>query len=171
MKNSHRSDRELAKALKVSQPTVTRTRIKLEKEGIIKEYTIIPDFEKIGFRIASIDFARLQRPFPEEKLMEIREQIRQESKKKPLPTIVGMSGMGCNADRVVVAFHEDYSKYMEYLGTLKQHPLVVVNQISSFVIDLTDKSQYLPLTLSSLADYIAHRTLQQSKKNPKGSSS
>ena len=31
MKNSRRSDRELAKILQVSQPTVTRVRTKLEK--------------------------------------------------------------------------------------------------------------------------------------------
>mgnify|MGYP006271117405 CR=1 FL=1 len=37
MKNSRRSDRELAKVVGVSQPTVTRTRSRLEKEGIIKE--------------------------------------------------------------------------------------------------------------------------------------
>jgi DNA-binding Lrp family transcriptional regulator len=32
MKNSRRSDRELAKALGTSQPTITRTRGKLERE-------------------------------------------------------------------------------------------------------------------------------------------
>jgi hypothetical protein len=119
----------------------------------------------------SIDFAKLKEPIPEQKLLEIREQVRQTSKKKPLSTIVGMSGIGCNADRVVVAFHEDYSTYMEYLKTLKQHPLVIVDQLSSFVIDLTDRSQYLPLTLSSLADYITYKKRQKAKENPKGSGS
>ena len=42
IKNSHRSDRELAKAIGSSQPTTTRLRNKLEKEGYIREYTIIP---------------------------------------------------------------------------------------------------------------------------------
>ena len=169
MKNSRRSDRELARTLRVSQPTVTRIRTRLEKEGIVKEYTMIPDFAKLGFGIASIDFAKLRGPIPEEKLMEIREQVRQTSKKKPLSTIVGMSGMGCNADRVVVAFHEDYSTYMEYLRTIRQHPLVIVDQIRSFVINLKDKSQYLPLTLSTLGDYITYKKRQKAKENPKGS--
>jgi DNA-binding Lrp family transcriptional regulator len=165
MKNSRRSDRELAKILKVSQPTVTRIRSRLEKEGIVKEYTMIPDFAKLGFEIVSIDFAKLKGPVPEEKLMEIRGQVRQASKKKPLSTIVGMSGMGCNADRVVVAFHEDYSTYLEYLKTVKQHPLVIVDQVNSFLIDLTDRSQYLPLTLSSLAEYIAYKKRQKEEES------
>lgn len=41
MKNSRRSDRELAKAIGVSQPTISRTIKRLEKEGYIREYTMI----------------------------------------------------------------------------------------------------------------------------------
>ena len=41
IRNSRRSDRELAKVIGASQPTITRTRRKLEKEGYIKEYTIL----------------------------------------------------------------------------------------------------------------------------------
>ncbi len=39
LKNSHRSDRQLAREMGTSQPTVTRMRNKLEKNGWIKEYT------------------------------------------------------------------------------------------------------------------------------------
>jgi DNA-binding Lrp family transcriptional regulator len=102
MKNSRRSDRELAKVIGVSQPTVSRMIDRLEKEGVIKEYTMIPDFAKLGFEIMSIDFARLKEPISEEKLKEIRKQVRQTLLKEPESAIVGMSGMGCNADRVIV---------------------------------------------------------------------
>jgi len=43
IKGSSRSDRELARVIGTSQPTVTRARAKLEKEGFIEEYTIIPN--------------------------------------------------------------------------------------------------------------------------------
>jgi Lrp/AsnC family transcriptional regulator for asnA, asnC and gidA len=56
MKNSRKSDRELARAIGVSQPTVTRLRGKLEKEGIIKEYTMIPDFKRLGYQIMAVTF-------------------------------------------------------------------------------------------------------------------
>jgi len=51
MKNSKRSDRELAKVVKVSQPTITRMRKNLEKKGYIREYTIVPAVEKLGFEL------------------------------------------------------------------------------------------------------------------------
>jgi DNA-binding Lrp family transcriptional regulator len=49
MKNSRRSDRELGKVLGISQPTVSRMIKKLEKEGVIKEYNMMPDFAKLGY--------------------------------------------------------------------------------------------------------------------------
>src|SRR4030043_981956 len=57
MKDSHRSDRQLAKALGVSQPTVTRRRAMLE-ENFIDGYTVIPKFGQIGFEIAAITFLK-----------------------------------------------------------------------------------------------------------------
>jgi hypothetical protein len=78
--------------------------------------------------------------------------------------IVGMSGIGLNADRVVVAFHEDYSTYTEHLNKIKHHPSAIADQMSSFLIDLNDKSQYLPLTLSNLADYITYKKRQKEKR-------
>ena len=54
IKNSSRSDHKLAKAIGVSQPTVTRLRNQLEKEGYIQEYTVIPDLTKINYSIMAI---------------------------------------------------------------------------------------------------------------------
>jgi len=45
MKNSKRSDRELARVVRVSQPTITRMRKNLEKSGYIREYTVMPALE------------------------------------------------------------------------------------------------------------------------------
>lgn len=53
LKDSKRSDRELAKVLGVSQPTVTRMRTKLVKEGMIRDWIVVPDFVKMGYEIFS----------------------------------------------------------------------------------------------------------------------
>ena len=55
IKNSKISDRKLAKRIGVSQPTVTRRRAGLEKEGLI-EYTGIPNFAKLGIDIMAFHF-------------------------------------------------------------------------------------------------------------------
>ena len=62
MKNSRRSDRELARVIGMRHPTVARTRTGLEKQGIIKEYTMVPDYVPLGFQLMSITFMRLKEP-------------------------------------------------------------------------------------------------------------
>ena len=62
IKNSRRSDRELARVLGLSQPTVGRMIKKLEKEGIIQGYTMIPDMNKLGIEIVAITRVALEPP-------------------------------------------------------------------------------------------------------------
>ena len=58
LKDSKRSHREIAKVLGISQPTVTKMRQKLVKEGAIQEFTIIPDFARMGYEIMAISCIR-----------------------------------------------------------------------------------------------------------------
>jgi DNA-binding Lrp family transcriptional regulator len=153
-KNSRRSDRELAKRLGISQPTITRTRTKLENEGVIREYTIIPDFARLGYQVASITFGKLKEPASQETIDEVIRQAGELEKRNPSPTIVAMRGIGCNADYVSIAFHKTYSEYVQYTNYIRQFPQVNVDEIKSFVIDLLDKGHFRYLTLSVFSDYL-----------------
>jgi DNA-binding Lrp family transcriptional regulator len=73
MKNSKRSDRELAKVIGVSKPTITRMRKKLEKSEYIREYTIMPAIEKLGFEIVALNF--LSTSIKRENIKKIHEWI------------------------------------------------------------------------------------------------
>ena len=59
MKNAKKSDREIAKALGISQPTVSRRRAFLEKE-VIEGYTVIPKWEKLGYKIFAMTFVKIK---------------------------------------------------------------------------------------------------------------
>jgi DNA-binding Lrp family transcriptional regulator len=154
MKNSRRSDRELAKAIGISQPTIGRTIRKLEQEGYIKEYTIIPDFAKLGFEMLSFTFAKLKEPFPQDVVEEKRKSIRELLKNKYISEILVMSGMGLGADRIFVAFHESYASYIDYKSWINHHPLVNVEETKSFVVNLKSEAHFRSLTFSELAKYI-----------------
>jgi DNA-binding Lrp family transcriptional regulator len=56
IRDSRRSDRELAKAIGASQPTVTRNRKLLEE--YIRSYTIVPEFSRIGYEMLAMTFAK-----------------------------------------------------------------------------------------------------------------
>lgn len=154
MKNCRRSDRELARVLGVSQPTVNRMIKKLEKNGYIKGYSAIPDFPKIGLNILAISFVKLRHPITAKKLEEGRNGVRQMLSKESAPAIIGMRGVGLDADRVLVTFHEDYVEYDNYLNFIEKQPLVEVEGVKSYLVNLKDKSQFLPPSLEYLAGYI-----------------
>ncbi len=153
LKNSRRSDRQLAKALGVSQPTISRMLKKVEGEGLIGNYTVIPDFVKLGFRITSLIFIKLKDQIPKDANEETRKKICEVAGKYPSPKILIVNGMGLDADMAIVCFHKDYSEYAEVVRSLKQHPLVKINEVRSFIIDLTDKTHLKPLSFNEIAEY------------------
>jgi DNA-binding Lrp family transcriptional regulator len=155
MKNGRKSDRELAKAIGVSQPTVTRTRSRLEKEGIIKEYTIIPDFRKIGFEILAITFIKFRKELSSEDADEVKKTAREIAEKTPEAILMAMDGMGLGFNRVFISFHRNYSSYTKVINLVETHAHHIdSSSIESFMISLANETHYQPLTLLAIANYL-----------------
>lgn len=127
MKDSRRSDRKLAKAIGVSQPTVSRTIKKLQKEGIIKEYTVIPDFHKLGFEILAVTFLALDKE-PDSKEFERALSTFQN-------VLMFQRGLGLKYSHMVVSLHKNYSSYAEFEKRLKQNSWIVTDS-ESFLVNL-----------------------------------
>jgi DNA-binding Lrp family transcriptional regulator len=153
MRNSKTSDRELAGKLRVSQPTVSRVRARLEKEGYIKEYTLIPDFRKLGFEIMAVTLVKLKRELTEEETAKIRKFADVFMKENPFAYMMALDGNGLGYDRVVVSLHEDYADFVRYVRATREVPLAELAAFDSFMVSLSSK-HFLPLTLSIVADYL-----------------
>jgi DNA-binding Lrp family transcriptional regulator len=162
MKNCRRSDRELAKALGVSQPTISRTIKKLEKEGYIKEYTIIPDFSKLGYEIMGITSIAVRDQPYKEGFKEIRKLAAEVEKKHPHASLMAVSGINRNKNRLFITFYEDYSAYVEALRLTRQLPFINVDSIESFLVDLHDETNYRLLSMSAIAQHL----VKKSQKKP-----
>ena len=154
MKNSHRSDRELARAIGASQPTISRTRKRLEKQGMIKEYTIIPDYPQLGLSIMSMTFTKMRGRLSKEILDDMKKRARNTMSEHPSALILGNTGMGCNADYMAIAFHRDYDAYSEFMKDIREYPSVNIDETKSFIVDLSEKDQMQPLSFSHLAGYL-----------------
>jgi len=154
LRGSRRSDRELAKATGLSQPTVSRLRTKLEKEGYIKEYTIIPDFEKLGYTIMAITFLKLKKALDPEKIEEARQIAREKLEKSRFSIIMIERGLGLKYDGVLIALYKDYAEYLKHINLLKQFPYFEISEIQSFLISLNDTVRYQPLTFKFLAKHL-----------------
>jgi DNA-binding Lrp family transcriptional regulator len=157
MKDSRRSDRELAKAVGVSQPTVSRTIGRLEKEGIIKEYTMIPDFEKLGYEIIALTFITINPKLSPQEADEARATAQEFMKESPSNIIMLERGIGLDHTGAIISYHRTYSDYARFIREFRQAPTAkayVHGNIESFLINLKDEMDYRPLTLQFLANHI-----------------
>jgi DNA-binding Lrp family transcriptional regulator len=149
MKDSHRSDRQLAKALGVSQPTVTRRRAMLE-ENLIEGYTITPKFGKIGFEIVAFTFikSKLHRmgKEKEEALKKLREWYMKQSN-----VIAVLDGRGMGWDAVCVSLHKNYSDFVQFIRAHDSELSDLITDSQTFHVDLKPGVIIKPFSLKYLA--------------------
>ncbi len=130
MKNSKRSDREIAKIIGVSQPTITRMRQRLEKTGYIRDYTVIPNLEKLGYEIAAFTFMTIA-----------NSNVKSENIEKRIessPKIVfSASGDGLNGKNfLMVSIHKDFTDYSKFMSELRSKWSENIRDIDSFLVAL-----------------------------------
>lgn len=148
VKNSRLSDRQLAKIVGASQPTVTRRRGILEKEGLLG-YSAIPNLAKLGFEIIAVIFGKRDyRKHPETNLEKARKFAEEHSN-----IIFGSAGTGLDADRIAISIHKNYSEYAKFMQEL-QTEWIDFMDVRSFIININSKETVRPLSLESLADYL-----------------
>jgi DNA-binding Lrp family transcriptional regulator len=115
LKDSRRSDRELAKVLGVSQPTITTMRRRLVKEGIIREFTVIPDFVKMGYEIMAISCVKTKTP-----IIELSEKGVEWWKKFP-DVIFAAAAEGVGKNGVIISLHKSFTDYSKFVSEQLLH--------------------------------------------------
>jgi DNA-binding Lrp family transcriptional regulator len=157
LKNSKNSDRELARKLGVSQPTITRRRAKLERTRVIKEYTFIPDFPKLGYHILAITFLKYSPDIDMKQIQEIRKKAQVLVKDAPMEMVMAERGIGLDYDGMVMSYHTDYNEFVKFRDVIRGMAPTKVQKLDSFVINLDDEARYQPLTFSTFAEHLLTR--------------
>ena len=155
MKNSRRSDRELAKVLRVSQPTVSRTMDRIKKRGLIREFTIVPDFQKLGYQLVAFTLARTKSGLSAEELEKARQiSLRDMREKSPPEIVLFERGLGGGYTSIIVSFHHNYTEYARLKERMKEYPFLDHGATMSFLMDLNDNVHYRYFTFSTLAKHL-----------------
>jgi DNA-binding Lrp family transcriptional regulator len=151
MKDSHRSDRRLAKALGVSQPTVTRRRALLE-ENFIEGYTVIPKFGKIGYELAAFTFikSKLKQKKGQEK-EEALKNMKEWYLKQPNVILVA-DGRGMGWDAICISLHENFTDYTEFIRAQDSELADFIIENQTFHADLKPGLVIKPFHLKYLAE-------------------
>jgi Lrp/AsnC family transcriptional regulator for asnA, asnC and gidA len=144
LKDSKRSDREIAKILGVSQPTITRTRQRLVKEGAIKGFTVIPDFVKLGYEIMAIIFFKLKVA-----KASIGKAIEVTTERPNIIFASEAEGMGKNG--VIISLHKSYTDYSKFLSDLRSEGGDDLQDFDAVLISLEERI-LKPLSLKYLGE-------------------
>jgi len=142
IKNSKRSDREIAKIIGVSQPTITRMRQRLEKKAIV-EYTVIPDWQELGFEMMAFTFVRAPRQ------REFVEKAQEWAMKNPNVVFAGW-GEGMGMDSAIISFHRNFSDFSNFITNLKTDLSENIRDLQSFLMTTAEETTIKPFSFKYL---------------------
>jgi DNA-binding Lrp family transcriptional regulator len=151
VRDSRRSDRELARAIGTSQPTVTRNRKLLE--NYIRSYTIVPEFQKVGYEILAITFAKAKTYGRED--VEKKLELEKKWAKQHPNILLASDGEGLGKDEVMVSVHRDYSKYADFLRDYTAKFSDFVTDVQSFIVSLKAGLLIKPFDLAYLSEDVS----------------
>jgi DNA-binding Lrp family transcriptional regulator len=152
LKNSKKSDRELAKAVGISQATFTRRRKQLER-NIIQEYTITPNLYDLGFEILAFTFVRSNPPKSAEGWDVLVQKGRQSMAHYP-HVIFSSKGEGLGMGSVVVSVHENYTSYSNFISQLRQEWADIIVDTQNFLVSLKGDYMAKSFSFKYLADIL-----------------
>jgi DNA-binding Lrp family transcriptional regulator len=151
VRDSRRSDRELARAVGTSQPTVTRNRKLLE--DYIRSYTIVPEFHKVGYEILAITFAKTK-TYEKEEIENKLDLAKKWTMQHP-NILFASDGEGFGKDAVMVSVHKDYSKYADFMRDYTTKFADFITDVQSFIVSLKAGTLIKPFDLAYLSEDIS----------------
>ena len=131
-KNAKKSDRDIAKILNISQPTVTRMRKKLEDKGYISEYTTVLDIAKLGFEIVAFTFFKTKKTGGKRIKSAAHDMITQHPKVIFAGFGHGLSGQ----NSLLVSLHKNFTDYTEFSNEIKKKWRENITDVESFLVTL-----------------------------------
>jgi len=139
LKDSNRSDRQIAKVLGVSQPTVSRMRSNLLEEGLVRHFSAIPDLAKMGYEIMAFSFVKFNTKqvfkFNMEGALKVKERAKDWAQSDPC-IIFDARTEGMGIDAINISLHKDYAAYQDFLTDSKKKWGNLMAEVHYILVDL-----------------------------------
>ncbi|MDH5448453.1 MAG: Lrp/AsnC family transcriptional regulator [Candidatus Bathyarchaeota archaeon] len=151
LNNSKTSDRQVAKKIGISQPTVTRRRARLERE-LIDGYTAIPKWEKLGYEILAITLVKTK------EALGLKDSYKNAHEKgikwlMKQPNVLmsgGCRGMGVSG--FMISVHKSYSDYDSFMSKHKRELGDTFTDVQTVLVNLGGNQILKPFHLKYLAE-------------------
>ncbi len=116
-----KSDREIARILGISNTTLSRRRRKLEQDGYIKEYTIIPNLYKMGLDVIVFTFASTTEVITPEQTSKVRELMQRHPE-----VLCAIEDQGLESTNwVMISVHKNYDGFVELSKEVQKETLLL----------------------------------------------
>ena len=146
LKDSNRSDKQMAKVLRVSQPTMSQMKRRLVEDGLVEHFSVIPNFSKIGYEIMAFSCVK----FKTEKLAEIEGKAKEWAQRNH-EIIFSSRAEGMGMDAITISVHRNYAEYDNFVKRNKLLWGDLMEETHHMLIDLKGEVTK-PFSLRSLAE-------------------
>ena len=151
LKNPRRSDAELARILGVWRSTVTRHRKKLERDGIIQEYTLIPDLRKLGYETLVFWFFKIKSSYRLEENAVSYRKLQEWLAGYP-EVLFANSGLFGEWNVLIVSLHKNFDDLQEYSRKVSSYLADIVEGSLNVTMSLKRESMIKPFSLKYLRE-------------------
>jgi DNA-binding Lrp family transcriptional regulator len=114
------------------------------KEGIIQDFTVIPDFVRMGYEIMAINC------FKSKSSKEIAERAKKWIMSKP-NIIFAAAAQGMGKNGIMISLHRDYTDFSNFLVEVMAEDETVMKEYDTMLISLKGRI-VKPLSLKYLAE-------------------
>ena len=135
LKDSDRTDQQIAKELGVSPATVSRLKSKLIKAGIVTHFSAFPDLAKMGYEILAFSLVKFNRDVIVEHMPEIIKKAKTWVKSHP-EILFDSIAEGMGMDAVTVSVHKNYAAYKDFLAQNKSSWGKFMSEVHFILVDL-----------------------------------
>ena len=149
MKNARISDRQMAKILGVSQPTVSRRRVALERE-VIDGYTAIPKWNKLGYELCAMTFINSEVIYESDEKRKAALKKAADWMRKQPNVIVACRGRGMAG--FMVLLHKDYSDFEDFISRHNSALGQFITESQSFLTGVDKLGEIKAFHLKYLAE-------------------
>ncbi len=134
IKDGRASYRSIAKKLGISVATVASRVMALEKDGIIKGYTALVDYEKLGYEITAI----IELTISKGKLIEVQRQVAEK------PNVSNVYDVTGESDSIIVARFKNREELNKFVKWLLSMPYVE-RTLTHLVLSIVKEDPRYPL--------------------------
>ena len=152
LKDSSRSDRELSKAMGVSQPTVSKLKRTLLKEDLIHGFTIIPNYSKMGYNLLAITFVKIKPLLSSyEERKKGHDFVKEWMSNQPNIVFADYC-RGMDKDGLMISFHRSYRYFDKFVKKHNEEIGHLLNDVQHVLVNLAGEESLKHFHFKYLAD-------------------